>query len=285
MSEHKKLLSCWHKLEHFSPASTPKSSEKNVELLNEKEPWKIPLKSKDPNKTIEHTIYLGVFDSSVANEFVKNYFKDTKKDENFWISKICFATIKLDFEGKYINDSFGISTLPWALNQLGKNKIKNDNWELSFETVKDNLLEYLELNFKETITNSNEEVIKVSTIVNNSQLLKFQNKVETLSNWNIKPTKEIYVKRIEKSKTKKETKATSDILNSFYIKDLEKIISAYDKKSIPKAFQQYLDGNLNKQSKRLDVSKKIDNLKNNLSPNNYPDGCWPSDYTWSLGGF
>lgn len=282
MSEHKKLLSCWHKLEHFSPASTPKTSEKNVEPLNQKEPWKIPLKPKDPNKTIEYTIYLGVFDSSVVNEFVKEYFKDKSKDENFRNSKICFASLKLDIEGKYINDSFGVSTLPWALNQLEKNKIKNDNWELSFETVKDNLLEYLELNFKETITNSNEEVIKVSTIVNNSQLLKLQDKVETLSNWSIKPPKEIYVKRIEKFKTKKETKATADILNSFYIKDLEKIISAYDKKSIPKAFQQYLDGSLNMQSNRLDVSKKIDTLKNNLSPNNYPDGCWPSDYTLSL---
>lgn len=282
MSEHKKLLSCWHKLEHFSPASAPKSSEKNVELLNDKEPWKIPLKSNDQNKTIEYTIYLGVFDSSVANEFVKKYFKDTKKDEIFRNSKICFATIKLDNEGKYINDSFGVSTLPWALNQLEKNKIKSDNWELSFEMVKDNLLEYLELNFKETITNSNKEVIKISTIVNNSQLLKFQNKVETLSNWSIKPTKKIYVKRIEKFKNKKETKATADILNSFYIKDLEKIISDYDKKSIPKAFQQYLDGSLNKQSNRLDVSKKTDTLKNNLSPNNYPDGCWPSDHTLSL---
>ena len=98
MSEHKKLLSCWHKLEHFSPASTPKATEKNVELINEKEPWKIPLKSKDSNKTIEYTIYLGVFDSSVANEFVKEYFKDNKKDENFRNSKICFATIKLDIK-------------------------------------------------------------------------------------------------------------------------------------------------------------------------------------------
>ncbi len=282
MSEHQKLLSCWHKLEHFSPSSCPKASEKDVELINEKEPWKIPLKSKDPNKTIEYTIYLGVFDSSVANEFVKEYFKDNKKDENFRNSKICFATIKLDVEGKYINDSFGVSTLPWALNQLESNKIKNDNWDISFETIKDNLLEYLELNFKETLTSSNDEVIKVSTVVNNSQLLKFQDKVESLSNWSIKPNKEIYVKRIEKFKTKNETKATADILNSFYVKDLEKIISEYDKKSIPKAFKQYLDGSLNKQSNRLDVSKNIDNLKNNLSPHNYPDGCWPSDYTLSL---
>ncbi|WP_025743484.1 DEAD/DEAH box helicase [Aquimarina pacifica] len=282
MSNHKKLLSCWHKLEHFSPALTPKASEKNVELLNNIEPWKIPLRPKDPKKTIEYTIYLGVFDSSVVNEFVKEYFKDTKKDENFRNSKICYASLKLDTEGKYINDSFGISTLPWALNQLENNKIKNDNWELTFETVKDNLLEYLELNFKETITNSSDEIIQISTVVNNNQLLKFQNKVESLSNWSVKPPKEIYVKRIEKFKSKNETKSNADILNSFYINDLEKIISIYDKKSIPKAFRQYLDGSLNKQSSRLDVSKSVEKLKTNLSPSNYPDGCWPSDYTLSL---
>ena len=282
MSDHKSLLSCWHKLEHFSPASTPKASEKNVEILNDLEPWKIPLKSKDPNKTIEYTIYLGVFDFSVVNEFVKEFFKDIKKDENFRNSKICFASLKLDIEGKYINDSFGISALPWALNQLENNKIKNDNWELAFETVKDNSLEYLELNFKETITNSSNEIVMVSTVVNNNQLLKLQNKIESICNWSIKPNKEIYVKRIEKFKAKKENKSTADILNSFYIKDLEKIISAYDKYSIPKAFNQYLDGSLNKQSNRIDVSKNIDKLKTNLSPSNYPDGCWPSDYTLSL---
>ncbi|MDN3607099.1 hypothetical protein [Kaistella yonginensis] len=282
MSEYKKLLSCWHKLEYFSPASVPKASNKNIELLNDIEPWKIPLKSKDPNKIIEYTIYLGVFDSSTVNEFVKEYFKDSKKDEDFRNSKICFATIKLDIEGKYINDSFGLSTLPWALGQLEKSQLENNNWELSFETIKGDLLEYLELNFKETITNSNNEVIKISTVVNNNQLLKFQDKVESLSNWSVKPTKEIYVKRVEKYKSKKDTKATADILNSFYIKDLEKIISKYKKKSIPKAFQQFLDGSLNKQSNRLDVSKNIDILKNTLTPNNYPDGCWASDYTLSL---
>ncbi len=282
MSNHKKLLSCWHKLEHFSPASTPKAVEKNVELLSENEPWKIPLKPKDQNKTIEYTIYLGVFDSSIANEFVKEHFKNTKKDENFRNSKICFASIKLDIEGKYINDSFGISTLPWALNQLENNKIKNDNWKLAFENIKDNLLEYLELNFKKTITNSANEIIKISTVTNQLQLLKFQDKIELLSNWSVRPTKEIYVKRIEKFKSKKETKSTADILNSFYIEDLEKIISVYDKESVPKAFQQYLDGSLNKQSSRIDVSKNIEKLKANLSPSNYPDGCWPSDYTLSL---
>jgi superfamily I DNA and/or RNA helicase len=282
MNDHKKILSCWHKLEHFSPSSTPKASEKNIEKLNHIEPWKTRSKPKDPKNTIEYTIYLGVFDSSIANTFVKEYFKDKKKDENFRSSKICYASLKLDIEGKYINDSFGISTLPWALNQLENNKIKNNNWELAFETVKDNLLEYLESNFKKTITHSSNEITKVSTVTNQVQLLKLQEKIELLSNWSVKPSKEIYVKRIEKFKSKNETKSSSDILNSFYIKDLENIISIYNEKSVPKAFQQYLDGSLNKQSNRLDVSKNIEKLKTNLSPSNYPDGCWPSDYTLSL---
>jgi superfamily I DNA and/or RNA helicase len=284
MSEYRKLLSCWHKLEHFSPATTPKASEKNVELLKDKEPWKIPLKAKDPNKTLEYTIYLGVFNLSNVNDFVKEFFKDKKKDENFKNSKICFASLKLDIEGKYINGSFGISTLPWALNQLENNEIKNNNWEKAFKDIKDNLLEHLELHFKETITNSEGEIIKVSTVVSNNQLLKFQDKIELLSNWSIKPSKEIYIQRIEKFKPKnnKETKSTADILNSFYIKDLEKIISTYSHKSIPKAFRQYLDGSLNKQSNRLDISKNIGKLKTNLTPNNYPDGCWPSKFTLSL---
>ena len=282
MNEYKRILSCWHKLEHFSPASAPNG--KNVELLNENEPWNIPYKSSDPKKTIEYVIYLGVFDLKIANDFVKNYFKDTNKDENFRNSKICYASLKLDIEGNYINESLGVSTLPWALNQLENNKIKSYNWENDFEQIKVNLEEYLELNFKETITNSENEIIKISTIVNNSQLLKLQGKIESLCGWSIKPDKEIYIERFEKFKPKnnKEARPTTDILNSFYIKDLEKIISDFNIKTIPKAFQQYLGGSLGKQADRIDISKNIDELKNNLTPNNYPDGCWPSDYTLSL---
>lgn len=284
MNEYKKLLSSWHKLEHFSPASTPKTSEENIELLSEEEVWKIPLKSKDPNKILEYTIYLGVFDSSLVNDFITTYFKNTEKDENFRNSKICYASLKLDENGRYINDSFGLSTLPWALSQLENDKIKVDNWETAFETIKENLVEYIDLNFKETITNSNNEIVKISTVVSNIQLLKLQDKVDCLSNWSVKPLKEIYVKRFEKFKTinDKESTSVTDILNSFYIKDLEKIISNYNEKSIPKAFKQYLDGSLGKQSERIDIIKNTEKLRTVLVANNYPDGCWPSDYTLSL---
>lgn len=284
MNEHQKLLSCWHKLEHFCPAFVPKASEKNVSLLSEQEDWKIPLKSPDPKKEIEYTIYLGVFDLKIVNDFVNTYFNNTEKDENFRSSKTCFASLKLDQNGKYINESFGLSTLPWALSQLENNKIETDNWEEDFEAIKNDLAEYIDLNFKETITNESNEIIKISTIVNYNQLVGFQDEIELFCNWSIKPSKQIYVKRTEVPKTKsgKETESTSDLLNSFFIKDLEKIISTYRKKTISKSFKQFLDSSLGKQSERIDVIKNVEKLRETLVPNKYPDGCWPSDYTLSL---
>ena len=285
MNEHQRILSCWHKLEHFSPASVPKSSEDGVELLDSiQEPWKIPLKSKESNKKIEYSIFLGVFDSRIVNDFVNEFFKVEDIDENYRNSKICFASIKLDEEGKYINDSFGISSLPWALAQLEKDKIRSNNWEKSFDSAKDELLEYIDLIFKETIIDTEGKIEKISRVVNKSQLVQFQEKVEAVCDWSVKPKMNIYVKRIEKNRqtTTADSKTTSDILNSFYIKDLERIISQYNEKYEAKAFKQYLDGSLNKYSNRVDISKNIEELKKVLSPINYPNGCWPSEYTLSL---
>jgi hypothetical protein len=284
MNEYQKILSCWHKLEHFSPAAAPALSE--VDLLEpEHEPWKIPLKSKDPKKTIEYSVVLGVFDSKVVNDFINHYFNVKEVNENVRNTKICFASIKLDQEGKYINNSLGISSLPWSLGQLEAGKMKNNDWEKAFEDLKSQIFEYIDLQFKQTITNSEGEIEGISRVIEGSQLIALQEKIENLCSWSIKPEKNIYLKRTEKfrSVNTKDSQATSDILNSFYVKDLEKIISSFNEKTVSKAFKQYLDGSLNKQHpNRADISKNPEILKDVLSIKHYSDGCWPSQYTLSL---
>lgn len=193
MSKYKDLLSCWHKLEHFSPATTPNS--KNLEVLDEIEPWKLSYKPSKQNKTFEYTVYLGVFNAIAVNDFVKTFFEDTKKDENFRDSKICFASLKLDIDGKYIDDSIGISTLPWALSQLERGKIKSDYWEKDFEEIKKEIKDYIDITFKQKITNSNNEITEVSTVINKEQLFKLQSKIELLLGWSLKPKRYTNKKR------------------------------------------------------------------------------------------
>lgn len=117
MTSPQTLLSCWHKLEHFTPAALPTT--KDVKELTDILPWEIPVKAKSTNKTIVYTIYLGVFKLTKALDFINVFFNDkSEKPNSLSSSNIYFATIKLDNEGLYIENSLGISTFTWALGQL-----------------------------------------------------------------------------------------------------------------------------------------------------------------------
>lgn len=85
------ILSCWHKLEHFSPAILPK--DKSLKPLKEL-PWMRPLEAKDPKKTIQYTIYLGVFSQISVSDFVKDFFKDERNNPNVTDAKVCYASLK-----------------------------------------------------------------------------------------------------------------------------------------------------------------------------------------------
>ena len=275
------ILSCWHKLEHLARASLPK---KDATYLGDTTPWDIPLKSKDEKKRIEYTIYLGVFHSLEVTNFVKKHFKDESKDENERNSLICCASIKVEEGGKFLMGSFGISTLPWALGQLEKGKISSNSWKTDFNEIEEKLntdLEHLLIN---KYYDDDGTLVQKPKKITRSGLESIQTSVVESFEWSVKPEWKICIKTEEKyfSKDSKDEANPSEILNSFYINDLELILSNSDSKKYPSAFKQYLDGCLGKKSDRIDLSVSHDILKDSLRPNNYPDGCWPSEYTLSL---
>lgn len=139
------ILSCWHKLEHFSPAILPK--DKSLKPLKEL-PWMRPLEAKDPKKTIQYTIYLGVFSQISVSDFVKDFFKDERNNPNVTDAKVCYASLKLDNLGVYIQNTFGFSTMPWALRQLEAGKANTNSWSEDFDKLRKNLLERLGENRK-----------------------------------------------------------------------------------------------------------------------------------------
>lgn len=277
--DYKHILSCWHKLEHFSPAFLPKDS--SVKRLNDL-PWMRPLMARDPKKTIQYTIYLGVFSMSSVSDFVKAFFKDESINPNVTDARVCYASVKLDCQGIYIQNSFGLSTMPWALRQLEENKVDTDTWSDDFKELKDNLFERLTENQKELADDNKSYLSDVQTLEN---LWEIQSLIVQKLKWSTSPQTEIYIRTEEvykKNNPSDPDESNADILNSFYIEDLERVITSYEKGDYRKTFKDYLSACLNKDFVHSDLSLHPDILRESLIPENYPDGCWPSPYSASL---
>lgn len=266
-----RLLSYWHTLEHFSPASVPNGCRKWVEKL----PWEEVQKHSNPSKCFQYTFYFGVFPLNEVTEFVQEYFHSQEETPNLPTAKVCYASLKVDEQGLYIQDTFGLSTMPWALSQLKKHKL---NMELpldEFRKRERRIADHLVDGFlKEPLTR---EGVK--------QILAYL--LDELP-WRELPSAAIYLRTEERerkqSKSDEEEEVTCDLLNSFYLEDLERIAKSLQTEKLPKAFQDYLTGCLGRADigKRINLSDHPAVLQSCLTPEYYPDGCWPSPYCASL---
>jgi superfamily I DNA and/or RNA helicase len=268
MPEYENLLACWHKLEHFSPASLPKGD--NISELDEILPWNKDLEPLTEDKTYEHTIYLGVFKLNTVIDFVKEYFNDSTDEINISKEKICYASIKADINGKYITNSLGISTLPWALGMLESDKIDEKDWALQFRRLQSDVLIDIEHILENKLTI--DSILEIEEII-----------VDALK-WSLVPETKQFCKTDVRfiPKYNNEEKNNAELLNSFFVEDIEMIRENFTVSSSPNAFLNYLKGCLNNQRCRTNLSSDVNALKNSMTPDSYPDGCWPSNYSLSL---
>lgn len=266
-----RLLSYWHTLEHFSPASVPNGCRKWVEKL----PWEEVQKRSNPSKCFQYTFYFGVFPLNEVTEFVQEYFHSQEETPNLPTAKVCYASLKVDEQGLYIQDTFGLSTMPWALSQLKEHKL---NMELpldEFRKRERRIADHLVDGFlKEPLTREGVKQIQAYLL-------------DELP-WRELPSAAIYLRTEERerkqSKSDEEEEVTCDLLNSFYLEDLERIAKSLQTEKLPKAFQDYLTGCLGRADigKRINLSDHPAVLQSCLTPEYYPDGCWPSPYCASL---
>ena len=266
-----RLLSYWHTLEHFSPASVPNGCRKWVEKL----PWEEVQKHSNPSKCFQYTFYFGVFPLNEVTEFVQEYFHSQEETPNLPTAKVCYASLKVDEQGLYIQDTFGLSTMPWALSQLKEHKL---NMELpldEFRKRERRIADHLVDGFlKEPLTREGVKQIQAYLL-------------DELP-WRELPSAAIYLRTEERerkqSKSDEEEEVTCDLLNSFYLEDLERIAKSLQTEKLPKAFQDYLTGCLGRADigKRINLSDHPAVLQSCLTPKYYPDGCWPSPYCASL---
>lgn len=260
-------------------------------------------------KKCTYTLYLGLFDKAVIDKKVAEYFSTetgeaVEKEEieqrrdNEGMS--CFAKLMLDEFGSPRLDTFSVSTLPWALAELLAGRGKEIS-QARFDDHCDKLSELLE----RWITKlSKHPAIEGKGVVCAANIMSL---VEGLYKWaglvtsDLKLTESstVYLYQMacdeseanssdqiedktgqspKQTEHEDEEELTSDdsqlpILNSFYIRDIEKGINAIASGNAGKALTTYLQGS---GSKHVDLytNPAMQLLHERLAPSETPEGRW-----------
>ena len=269
-------LKFWHKLEHFYPYEIKISKSENIK------PFFVQDEADFPNFSIcEHAdkyvdyynVYCGIFPVSKAMEIVEkklsNFdFRENNEDES------CYCKFSLTVDGHFNAESFKISSYPWAIHRIKDGKVIIDKWDDEFNAYCKDMLKYFnEINtpltykdfevFREKMIGSlNWEIDFSKTWVIIEAVLSeqvFSNKTEDIA------------KKLELDEIIKD----NDLLNSFYVKDLERLIHGINRGLNSDALTTFLEHSNNN---RIDIENDYDEIRRIMNPEFLPLGSWPSNY-------
>ena len=122
--------------------------------------------------------------------------------------------------------------MPWALKQLEEDKVETDTWSEDFNQLKSNLFEQLTENRKELAEDFLSYLSDTQTLEN---LQEIQSLIMRKLKWSTSPETDIYIRTEEvfkKNNPSDPDESNADILNSFYIDDLERIIASHEKRRL-----------------------------------------------------
>jgi len=296
-----KTLKYWHKLEHFYPYVLGEQTDSNIktftiesrdefdELLN------APLPS---GKAVRYyAVYLGLFRVDSALEALeegmgrKMRFRDSGEDES------CFCRFTMTANREFNSESFKISAFPWAIHRVWDGKITTDQWDADFgafesggffrlrdhgEALDYDFLLGLRDWFAKKMNwgiNYCAHWMRIDRVIgdiadkdNAADELGFEEDDDDVVGDIGAPTGS----QAENMDTDEQVKQ-NDLLNSFYVRDLERMIERLEK-NVPETgscFQRYLAQG---SDRKIDIEQDKDALVDLLSPHLLPKGKWPSDY-------
>ncbi|MEZ8485605.1 DEAD/DEAH box helicase [Vibrio splendidus] len=260
-----------------------------------------------PGKKCTYTLYLGLFDKSAIDKKVAEYFSTNDRNAGFseeieqrrdneGVS--CFAKLMLDEFGTPRLDTFSVSTLPWALAELLEGRAETISQE-RFDSRCDDLNEFVQ-RWETTLPNhpnsKGRHTLCVKSLmsfinglyqwagISNQDLLLSENsKVYPFQmafyEYEAKSDYLLENKKIsKKAEDGNEDESDDDesqlpILNSFYIRDIERAINAISTGRGSKPLQTYL-GQPGHKHVDLYTNDSIPLIHQQLSPKETPEGRW-----------
>lgn len=258
------ILNYWYEMEFFNPSWPIEKGDRKI--VNDKYPW--PLKNNNPKEQIIFDLYIGkTYTQDLLDWMIQrlNLAKDEKIEKDY--SKCCLCALKIDENGLYIQESFAISSFVWAICEF-----VNNGYDVNLDKKK--LIE-LQSNIDKKLTGS---IIDSKYSVYNKIFLKVCNAI--LLNKNLIEYS-LWVKRKVNKAIKINSKEyifppilpTTEIISSYYINDIKKIIDSPNE-----IVKQYVCALKLKHNDRIEIDINTSEMNNCLCAEKYPLGMWPSLY-------
>ncbi|UUE46554.1 AAA domain-containing protein [Pectobacterium aroidearum] len=298
------ILRAWQRIEFFQPYTLEErknSLQISFKELSQNKDTQLPWLSADLCKQHEippkasYCIHIGLFDKGIANTVSQKVFgPDTELNTEEQEQRLdqegttCFAKLQLDPEGVPVLDKLSISSLPWALGHLEKERFQLINSE-SFATGCQQLASTLR-NFSATLKPVRENgpgVLRADDIFTllTAHLVAwadFEPKWEYVLqiDWfekkgNISEALQEEEDETEEDVSENDKSLVLPILNSFFFEDIELVISSIKRNDECKALRTYLADNAPRNAD-LYSQNGLASIIDKLQPANMPHGRWPS---------
>lgn len=276
-------LQYWHKLEHFYPYILEEQRNEKIKTYNiEKEANFPDFNSPDlpPNMEVRYyEVYLGLFKVDSALKVLAQKMNVTEQfhDEDECVS--CFCKFRLDSSGGFDKTSFKTSSFPWAIQRVSEGGINIKEWDADFQSFQRNILKRF-FQTQNVITYEILEKILYGIQNDISWKIKFDDywmRIDRVIGERTKynSRKEENDDITEENEKIDELIKANDLLNSFYVRDIEKINNAIIRKNYGQALDDYIK---HQNDDHFDVETNTYLLFRILDPQNMPMGKWPSGY-------
>ncbi len=270
----RQILKYWYQLEYFNPC-WPINTYEDTNLTKQDLPWQN--QQQDSRIRISYDVYLG---KARSNDLIVLMLKalnlDTEgssiENDN---SLVCLCAIKIDEQGKYVSDSFAISSFVWAIFKLisaGSISEKLDVSELEMlqREINSQLLQDNE--GPETSPVSKDYLRKVYELVCHEA--KVNHELFEASLWSRRK-----VQYANKSGDFPPMDPATELLQSFYLRDMDKI-----QKSPTQRISHYVKAMIetSTEAQRIQIDIDVRHMQRWLKADCFPLGVWPSPYSPSL---
>ncbi len=287
------ILKYWRAVEIFNPQTVPKEEGRGSEPVYSivpanSSPWEVghSHRRRVPKDDCQwrYLLYVGVYPTALLSEALEEVFgKDPEALDERVDGDAATFSISLNHRGEVLLDTFVLSSAAWALGRLVSPGYKDPDWLNGFEETEKHLQEYVSTIFSvDQPKESETEKIKnpLGRVVTGREIFLLLDKIlKFLNLGSVGIQSQFSVKCVSVYYTKTTKTDDSDVLNSFFIRDLKKVSERVSQGIESDPLRKYLNSlEPASHSSRADM-RQVDPLGlcwSKLQPSRYPSAKWPS---------